>query len=239
MDFIRKPEVLATANAVGTASIYFILSKRLNSLTDEMDEIDNHLTSSIKKISENSKSIQGMTETFKDVLLKFEDHRKSVAGISKLWKRIEEDIQDMNDRYDLLVSAVKELGGNVDTRRIKKKKKKEPERRRNDRHSSESESDESDIPKERKRNDRASERGDRERVERGDRERVERGDRGDRDRSERERDRGDRGDRDRSDRGDRVERKQTEIKKEPLKSEQDSSDEDFAKKAKEAFVKKS
>ncbi len=123
MDFIRKPEVLATANAVGTASIYFILSKRLNSLTDEMDEIDNHLTSSIKKVSENSKSIQGMTETFKDVLLKFEDHRKTVNNISKIWKRLDDELSDMNERYEMLVNAVKDLGGDVDFRKIKKKKK--------------------------------------------------------------------------------------------------------------------
>ena len=123
MDFIRKPEVLATANAVGTASIYFILSKRLNSLTDEMDEIDNHLTSSIKKISENARSIQGMTQTFQEILLRFEEHRKTVAGMGKIWKKMDEEFQDINDRYDALLAAVKELGGNVDVRKIKKKKK--------------------------------------------------------------------------------------------------------------------
>jgi chromosome segregation ATPase len=145
MDFIRKPEVLATANAVGTASIYFILSKRLNALTDEMDEIDNHLTSSIKKISENSRSLQGITETFKDVLIKFEDHKRVVGNMSKLWKRLDEEFQDMNDKYDVLSSAIKELGGNVDIRKIKKKKKKsydEDRRRRNE--SSDSETSESE-----------------------------------------------------------------------------------------------
>lgn len=143
MDFIRKPEVLATANAVGTASIYFILSKRLNALTDEMDEIDNHLTSSIKKISENARSIQGITETFKDVLMKFEEHRRVVSNMSKVWKKLDEEFQDMNDKYDVLSSAIKELGGNVDIRKIKKKKKKSKDddrRRRNE--SSESESSE-------------------------------------------------------------------------------------------------
>lgn len=145
MDFIRKPEVLATANAIGTASIYFILSKRLNALTDEMDEIDNHLTSSIKKISENARSIQGITETFKDVLMKFEEHRRVVSNMSKVWKKLDEEFQDMNDKYDVLSSAIKELGGNVDIRKIKKKKKKSKEedrRRRNE--SSESESSESE-----------------------------------------------------------------------------------------------
>jgi hypothetical protein len=124
MDFIRKPEVLATANAIGTASIYFILSKRLNSLTEEMDEIDNHLTSSIKKISENARTIQGMTETFKEVLTRFEEHRKAIANFAKIWKKLEDDFEDMNDRYDMLFTAVKELGGNVDVRKLKKKKKK-------------------------------------------------------------------------------------------------------------------
>jgi Ca-activated chloride channel family protein len=145
MDFIRKPEVLATANAVGTASIYFILSKRLNALTDEMDEIDNHLTSSIKKISENSRSLQGITETFKDILLKFEDHKRVVGNMSKLWKKLDEEFQDMNDKYDVLSSAIKELGGNVDIRKIKKKKKKsydDDRRRRNE--SSDSETSESE-----------------------------------------------------------------------------------------------
>lgn len=148
MDFIRKPEVLATANAVGTASIYFILSKRLNNLTEEMDEIDSHLTSSIKKVSENARSIQGITETFKDVLLKFEEHRKAVANITKVWKKFEEEIQEMNERYEVLVSAVKELGGNVDIRKLKKKKKKskyyEEERRRKPESSSESETSDSE-----------------------------------------------------------------------------------------------
>ena len=150
MDFIRKPEVLATANAVGTASIYFILSKRLNALTDEMDEIDNHLTSSIKKISENARSIQGITETFKDVLMKFEDHKRVVGNMSKLWKRLDEEFQEMNDKYDVLSSAIKELGGNVDIRKIKKKKKNEDRRRRNE--SSDSES--SDTEQERRNQDR-------------------------------------------------------------------------------------
>lgn len=151
MDFIRKPEVLATANAVGTASIYFILSKRLNALTDEMDEIDNHLTSSIKKISENARSIQGITETFKDVLMRFEDHKRVVSNMSKVWKRLDEEFQDMNDKYDVLSSAIKELGGNVDIRKIKKKKKKssksydEDRRRRTE--SSESESSDSEQEK--------------------------------------------------------------------------------------------
>ena len=156
MDFIRKPEVLATANAVGTASIYFILSKRLNALTDEMDEIDNHLTSSIKKISENARSIQGITETFKDVLMKFEEHRRVVSNMSKVWKKLDEEFQDMNDKYDVLSSAIKELGGNVDIRKIKKKKKKSKEedrRRRNE--SSESESSESEG-RERDKKDRKS-----------------------------------------------------------------------------------
>jgi hypothetical protein len=145
MDFIRKPEVLATANAVGTASIYFILSKRLNALTDEMDEIDNHLTSSIKKISENSRSLQGITETFKDILLKFEEHKRVVGNMSKLWKKLDEEFQDMNDKYDVLSSAIKDLGGNVDIRKIKKKKKKyydEDRRRRTE--SSDSETSESE-----------------------------------------------------------------------------------------------
>jgi chromosome segregation ATPase len=150
MDFIRKPEVLATANAIGTASIYFILSKRLNALTDEMDEIDNHLTSSIKKISENARSIQGITETFKDVLMKFEDHKRIVSNMSKVWKRLDEEFQDMNDKYDLLSNAIKELGGNVDIRKIKKKKKKtksydDDRRRKNE--TSESESSESEQDK--------------------------------------------------------------------------------------------
>lgn len=151
MDFIRKPEVLATANAVGTASIYFILSKRLNALTDEMDEIDNHLTSSIKKISENARSIQGITETFKDVLMRFEDHKRVVSNMSKVWKRLDEEFQDMNDKYDVLSSAIKELGGNVDIRKIKKKKKKpsksydDDRRRRTE--SSESESSDSEQEK--------------------------------------------------------------------------------------------
>lgn len=159
MDFIRKPEVLATANAVGTASIYFILSKRLNALTEEMDEIDNHLTSSIKKVSENARSIQGITQTFQDVLMKFEDHKKAIASVGKMWKKMEEEIQDMNDRYEAIVSAVKDLGGNVDLRRIKKKKKKsksyEDERRRRS-ESSESESSESEIEKKDKKEKKSS-----------------------------------------------------------------------------------
>jgi chromosome segregation ATPase len=154
MDFIRKPEVLATANAVGTASIYFILSKRLNALTDEMDEIDNHLTSSIKKVSENSRSIQGIAQTFQDVLLKFEEHKKTVSGIGKMWKKIDEEIQEMNERYDMLISAVKDLGGNVDTRRLKKKKKKsksyEEDRRRRSSDSSDTLSSESEPERERR-----------------------------------------------------------------------------------------
>jgi chromosome segregation ATPase len=151
MDFIRKPEVLATANAVGTASIYFILSKRLNSLTDEMDEIDNHLTSSIKKVSENARSIQGITETFKDVLMRFEEHKRVIGNISKLWKKMDEEIQDMNDRYEAVLAAIKDLGGNVDVRRIKKKKKKvksyEDERRRRTESSSDSQSSDSEREK--------------------------------------------------------------------------------------------
>ena len=164
MDFIRKPEVLATANAVGTASIYFILSKRLNALTDEMDEIDNHLTSSIKKISENARSIQGITETFKDVLLKFEDHRRIVSNMNKVWKKLDEEFQDMNDKYDVLSSAIKELGGNVDIRKIKKKKKKpsksydDDRRRRTE--SSESESSDSEQEK-RDKKDKKSQKKDR------------------------------------------------------------------------------
>ena len=153
MDFIRKPEVLATANAVGTASIYFILSKRLNALTDEMDEIDNHLTSSIKKVSENARSIQGISQTFQDVLIKFEDHRKTVNNIGKMWKKVDEEIQEMNDRYEVLLSAVKDLGGNVDMRKIKKKKKKsksyEEERRRKT-DSSDSETSESEPERDRR-----------------------------------------------------------------------------------------
>ena len=162
MDFIRKPEVLATANALGTASIYFILSKRLNALTDEMDEIDTHLTSSIKKISENSRSIQGMTDTFKDVLMKFEDHRKVVANISKMWKRLDDELLDMNDKYDALVQAIKDLGGNVDFRKNKKKKIKSRngyesnDRRR--RQSSSSESSDSSSDSEVDRREREKER---------------------------------------------------------------------------------
>jgi len=155
MDFIRKPEVLATANAVGTASIYFILSKRLNSLTDEMDEIDNHLTSSIKKISENARSIQGITETFKDVLLRFEDHKRVIGNMGKVFKKMDDEMQDMNDRYEAVVAAIKDLGGNVDIRRIKKKKKKvksyEDDRRRTE--SSDTESS-SESEREREKKDR-------------------------------------------------------------------------------------
>ena len=151
MDFIRKPEVLATVNAVGTASIYFILSKRLNSLTDEIDEIDTHLTSSIKKISENARSIQGITQTFQDVLVKFEEHRKVVANLVKLTKRFDDEFQEMNDKYELLVNAVKDLGGNVDSRRLKKKKKKSKyeERRRATSSESDSSASERDKVKER------------------------------------------------------------------------------------------
>jgi chromosome segregation ATPase len=156
MDFIRKPEVLATANAVGTASIYFILSKRLNALTDEMDEIDNHLTSSIKKISENARSIQGITETFKDVLLKFEEHKKVVGNMSKLWKKLDDEFQDMHDKYDVLSSAIKELGGNVDFRKIKKNKKKSYDDRDRRRRTDSSESDSSESEQERRRDQEKS-----------------------------------------------------------------------------------
>ena len=149
MDFVRKPEVLATVNAVGTASIYFILSKRLNALTDEVEEIDNHLSSSIKKISENSRSLQGVTETFKEVLVKFEDHRKTISSFSRNFKKLEDDISDLNDRYDALVEAVKELGGNVDVRKTKKKKKKD-EKRKSDRSETSSESESSESEKEKK-----------------------------------------------------------------------------------------
>ena len=65
-----------------------------------------------------------MTETFKEVLTKFDEHRKAIANFAKIWKRLEDDFQDMNDRYDVLFTAVKELGGNVDVRKLKKKKKK-------------------------------------------------------------------------------------------------------------------
>jgi chromosome segregation ATPase len=144
MDFIRKPEVLATANAVGTASIYFILSKRLNALTDEVDEIDNHLSSSIKKISDNSRSIHGITEAFKEVLIKFEEHKKNINNISRTFKNLDDDIQDLNDRYDALVEAVKELGGNVDIRKTKKKKKGKDDKRRSSEPSRSNRSDSSE-----------------------------------------------------------------------------------------------
>lgn len=151
MDFIRKPEVLATANAVGTASIYFILSKRLTALTDEVDEIDNHLTSSIKKISDNSRSLQGITEAFKEVLTKFEDHKKNLMSFSKTVKKLEEEVSDINDRYDAVVSAVRNLGGTVDLKRNKKKKKKsskEDKRRTDDSSDSDSESSSSESERE-------------------------------------------------------------------------------------------
>lgn len=163
MDFIRKPEVLATANAVGTASIYFILSKRLNALTDEVDEIDNHLSSSIKKISDNSRSIQGITEAFKEVLLKFEEHRKNIGTFAKTFKKLEDEIQDLNDRYDAVADAVKELGGVVDVRKAKKKKKKEEKKRlerdRSSSSSSSSESSESEKEKKSKSKESRSDRG--------------------------------------------------------------------------------
>jgi hypothetical protein len=212
MDFIRKPEVLATANAVGTASIYFILSKRLNALTDEMDEIDTHLTSSIKKISENSRSLQGMTDTFKDVLVKFEDHRKVVSNISKMWKRLDEELLDMNDRYDALVSAVKDLGGNVDFRKLKKKKSKSSrsgyDSERPDRESRDSRSD-----RRRKHSDSDDDSSDSE---------TERTERREKDREkEREKDR---------------ERKDKKQNKKDSKTQDyaDNSDEDFTKKIQEA-----
>lgn len=140
MDFIRKPEVLATANAVGTASIYFILSKRLNALTDEVDEIDNHLSSSIKKISDNSRSIQGVTEAFKEVLTKFEEHRKNINNFTRTFKKVDDEINDLNDKYDAIISAIKDLGGSVDLRKAKKKNKKNKEDKKSD-SSSDSESE--------------------------------------------------------------------------------------------------
>jgi len=148
MDFIRKPEVLATANAVGTASIYFILSKRLTALTDEVDEIDNHLTSSIKKISDNSRSLQGMTEAFKEVLTKFEDHKKNLTLFSKSLKKLEEEVSDINERYDAVVSAVRNLGGTVDLKRNKKKKKQTRSKRTDTSSDSDSESSQSESERE-------------------------------------------------------------------------------------------
>jgi chromosome segregation ATPase len=150
MDFIRKPEVLATANAVGTASIYFILSKRLNALTEEVDEIDNHLSSSIKKISDNSRSIQGITETFKEVLTRFEEHRKNITNFTRTFKKLEDDIGDLNDRYDALLVAVKDLGGTVDLRKAKKKKKKSKDRTNESRYTTESSNSESDSERDKK-----------------------------------------------------------------------------------------
>jgi chromosome segregation ATPase len=225
MDFIRKPEVLATANAVGTASIYFILSKRLNALTDEVDEIDNHLSSSIKKISDNSKSLLGITETFKEVLVKFEEHRKNVANFSKSFKKLEDEIIDMNDKYDAVVSAIKDLGGSVDIRKIKKKKNKskygdsesdsESERDRKSRSKSNS-----SLGIEREPRDR-----DRDREREKDRERD----------REKDRDREREKDRDREKERDRESRETRD--KERKSKEEDNSDEDFVKKTQQALKK--
>lgn len=118
-----RPELLLSSVAlVGVVGSSAYFGRRIGQLQTKLDEMNTHLTSTIKKVSDLPQR-QHIVELAKSI-----QADRALLDETQTWiQNIETEVTSLNDRYDMIITALQDMGCELKSP-VKAEKKRKPKR---------------------------------------------------------------------------------------------------------------
>jgi hypothetical protein len=119
-----RPELLLSGVAlVGVVGSSAYFGRRIGQLQTKLDEMNTHLTSTIKKVSDLPQK-QHILELAKGI-----QADRTILDETQVWiQNLEAEVTSLNDRYDMIISALEDIGCEVKST-VKVETKRKPVRK--------------------------------------------------------------------------------------------------------------
>lgn len=101
-----RPELLLSGVAlVGVVGSSAYFGRRIGQLQSKLDEMNTHLTSTIKKVSDLPQK-QHLLELAKGI-----QEDRAILDETRAWiQNLETEVASLNDRYDVIITSLQEIG---------------------------------------------------------------------------------------------------------------------------------